>query len=271
MTEETKPAAPAEAPVEPAAPAPTPGSEPAPDSQPPSDPVKELESVFGRKLTDTETRLAERIAKAEQQAIRAQSAADKNYARTKAEFDREISAIESLLTEGVDESRVRVWKAERDNARLRAERESVDKESVEQEARTAFQTWSADLLREEQINPEDPVFKSAWEKHAAKATTPADWRAAVGRAVADYRREEGKRAVETEREKAQRLVEEERKKATNAKRESAGPVDTNPASGKPRDANKPPDGEGPEFLAWLDEQKKLRRQRLLESQMAGRR
>lgn len=269
MTEETKPAAPAEAPVEPAAPAPAPGSEPAPDSQPPSDPVKDLEDRLGRNLTETEKRLAERIASAEQKAVRAQSAADKNYARAKAEFDRELSAIEALLSEGVDESRLRVWKAERENSRLKAERDSVDKETTEEKARSDFRDWSSALLAEEQIDASDPAFKTAWDRHAPKATNPAEWRVALTRAVADFRREEGKKAAETEREKAQKAIEEERKKATNAKRESAGPVDSGPSGGAKRhDPDKPPENEA-DFAVWWEERKKQRLERQRQTAMAG--
>lgn len=269
MTEEAQPAVPAEAPaIEPAAPAPaTPGDVPASEPKP-EDPIAALRAELGDRLTASEKRLLAEAQAASEAARRAQSAADRNASRLRAEFDRRWTAFEGLATQGMTEEQLRIWKTETENARLRAERDSVDQDSKDEQVKTEFQNWATQQLAEEQVSASDPVFSAAWQKRASNAKTPAEWRSALGLAIADYRREEGKKSVETERQKAQRLVDEERKKATNAKRESAGPIDNGPAGSTTQ--KKPADMSEEEFAAYWENKKRAIRERQAATVAGGR-
>lgn len=265
VTEEKEPAAPAEAPVEPAAPAPAPGDDSATPPATP-DPIAALRDELGGSITATQDRLLRELEAVRQDARRAQGSSDKNSKRIETQFERRFAALESLLLGGMTEEQQRFYKAESENARLKAERELVDVEQRTQEEREEFGRWSARVLTDEKIDKDDPVFSAAWTKYAAEAKNPAEWRDALWRSVTTYRRSEADKRVEEERKRAQEVIDQERKKVTNTRRESAAPIDTAAGSGPASDSEKPP-ADDKAFAEWWERKRQQRRQRQI-SQMA---
>src|SRR5947207_3261317 len=155
MADET--AAPAEAPgTNPAAPVET----PAPPEPSPKDLVSDLETRFGGKLTETETRLLTELRETKEAARRAQSAADSNAGRIRREFERKITRLEDIATRGLDENERRAWQAETKVADMEAQRETETDADRDRKARDEFSDYSATLLAEEKIDKDDPVLNA---------------------------------------------------------------------------------------------------------------
>lgn len=236
--------------VEPAAPeaAPTTG-----ETAAPVEPTIDLAAL--------ETSLREDIRRAEQAARRAQGDSAARTAKLEKQISRLESVLEALATRGMDDNEKRAWVAER---ALEREREtSQDPQLQYQQASAEFQLYASQKLAEEGIKPEE--INEVFQRLAADAKSPADWKAALNAAIAERHKAEAKKAREEAAERERRAREDERAKIRNERRKEEAPVD----KGQPASIGEKPvrDMTDEEFLAYDKRRTEAARRRRIEQIM----
>lgn len=187
-------------------------------------------------------------------ARRAEAKAETVPKRLEEKISRLEAALELLITKDMDEPSKKVFVAERALERERESRIVPDPEIERQRADLEFQGYAASVLAEEGIKADDITV--AFNKYAAPAKSPADWKVALGHAIADYHKAEAKRAKDESADRERKAREEERTKLRNEQRKEEGPVDRGaPASSGLKDWSKATEEE---VLAEL-ERRSLRR------------
>ena len=165
-----------------------------------------------------------------EQTIRGElSSAYKTLRRGEAKSDvaqKRIDRLEQELFEvsvrGMEPDRIELERLKRQSQRDAETRAAPLDPSTEV---ASFQGWSASVLEEEQIDPKDPILKSAFERYADGWQNAADLRVALTRAVATVLREREKTARAQSGDREKKAREEERAKLRNETRQSEGKVD----------------------------------------------
>lgn len=192
----------------------------------PSKPSPEPERVTKAEYQTEIARLNEQLRLTREEATegsrRAQRAADTHASRLEKRIERQQALLDEVATRGMDESDVRAWRSQRELDREREKSASYDSEAQVRRAEEDFRAYSTQVLSEEAIDQQNPVFKEAWGRFSAQAKDPSDWKAALNRAVAEVRKDEVKKAREEAKTAEQRARDDERAKVRNEKRESAG-------------------------------------------------
>lgn len=196
----------------------------------------EPSALSPKDLESLETRLTAELVSARKAAQRAESKSDVVEKRAEARIRRLETQLEAIATRGMDENESRAYKAERELERTRETQTEGDRQRENEKAWQDFQTRGATLLAEEGIARTDPRLTAAFQKHAASATTTADWDIALARSIAEVHKDDLRKAKEDGKTAADRAREEERSKQKNTQRREEGPTDKgSPAGGAPKD------------------------------------
>lgn len=195
---------------------------------------------------------------------RAQRTADSQASRLEKRIERYSALLDEVATRGMDEPDIRAWKYRQEAEREREKSAGYDAESQERKAREDFASYSSQVLTEEQIDRENPVFKEAWNRYIGQAKDQSDWKVALTRAVADVRKNEAKTARDDASKAAERAREDERAKARNVKRQAAGPIDNGAVgSVSQKSVADMTDAEFDAVKAQVDEQRMRRRMAMI--------
>lgn len=245
---------------------------PVPDTAPESTPPALPEDAAPTETALTRTEVTALIAAAQQEvqsklksdleaAYKAARRSESKGDTANAKIAKLEATLEAVATRGMDESEVRLWKAERAAERASEATNQVSQQQEYEQAQAAFQQKSAAYLASEGIKPNDERLTTAFSKYAQEAKTYADWDNALIRAVAEVHKAEAKRVADEAKSAVDKAREEERVKLRNEQRASEGKLDKGqPASTSKVDFATMSDEEFKAYDAQLTEQR-LRRQR----------
>lgn len=200
---------------------------PAEPTQPPSDQdrVTTLESEIATLRTELATATS-KLGETDGRSRGAQRTADQLAARLERRIERLASQLDAVATRGMDENEARTWKLQQELEKERESRTTTDSNTIRLQQEEEFRVFSSTMLAEEQLDPNNPTLKAAFDRFAATAKDPSDWKVALTRAIAEVRKDEAKTAAQKTKEAVDKAREDERKKLLNKSREASGPLDT---------------------------------------------
>lgn len=171
--------------------------------------------------TKLETKIRTDLEAAYKAARRSESKGDTANAR----IAKMEATLEAVATRGMDESEVRLWKAERAAERAGEATAQVSAQQEQEQQVRAFQDRSTAYLASEGIKPDDPRLIAAFNKYAEGYRSGDDLDKALMRAVVEVHKSERQRTEAEIKSAIEKAREEERAKLRNEQRAAEGKVD----------------------------------------------